>query len=84
MTASAMVNALEDEVAAEEDDDEVVMDKKELQMLVPGVQTRLLLHVSLMVHGFESLQGLPFDRATNAQAPFNVSLDGFFWQEFGV
>ena len=47
----------------------LVDDNEELQMFAPGVQTPLPLHVSLMVHGFESLHRLPFGRFTNAQAP---------------
>ena len=60
------------------------VEEEVLQKFAPGVQTPLPLHASLMVHGFESLQGLPFGRSTKEQAPLAGSQDGFFWQELGV
>ena len=62
---------------------EVVTEEEELQMFAPGVQTPLPLHVSLMVHGFESLHGFPFGRGTNEQPTVGLQ-DGFFWHELGV
>ena len=88
-TASAIVDALEGEVEVDGGREVVLLvlllvdNDEELQMFAPGVQAPLPLHVSLMVHGFESLEELPLLTFMKTHWPVE-GLQVKFWHGFTV